>query len=405
MPRIVFLNRFFFPDHSATSQMLGDVAFDLAAAGHDVHVVTSRQRYDNAAADLPEHELIRGVQVRRVAATRFGRFSLIGRGFDYMSYARAMAQAIDGLTGPGDILVAMTDPPLLSLVAARAARRSGARLVNWLQDLYPEAAVALKVPFMRGPLPGALALLRNRSLAAAAKNVVISEAMARRVAAAGIAPHKINLIPNWTDDESIVPLAPAANPMRQKWRLADKFVIGYSGNFGRANDFDAMLAAAERLRGHPRIVFSFTGGGQQFDSLARWIDERGLGGTMRLFPYKDRAELPLSLSAADVHWLTLRPELEGIIFPSKFYGIAAAGRPIVAIAAPGGELASLLARHRCGYTVAPSDVTRLTDLLIALAGDAPLCAGLGRRARAMLDANFTRRRAFAQWRTVLDRPV
>jgi colanic acid biosynthesis glycosyl transferase WcaI len=403
MPRIVFLNRFFYPDHSATSQILSDLAFDLAAAGRDVHVVTSRQRYDDAAAELPEHERVRGVRVRRVATTRFGRLSLVGRGLDYISYGRAMARAIDGLAGPGDLLVAMTDPPLLSVVAARAAKRSGARLINWLQDLYPDAAVALKLPFMRGPVPAALAALRNTSLQSAVTNVVVSEAMAQRVAAAGIAPDKINLIPNWTDDESIVPLPAADNSLRRAWALDGKFVVGYSGNFGRAHDFEAILAAAERLRDHPRIAFVFTGGGQQSDLLARRIGERRLAGTVRLFPYQDRAALPVSLSVPDVHWLSLRPELEGIIFPSKFYGIAAAGRPIVALAATNGEIAGLLERYRCGFAVEPSGVTRLTGLLVALANDAPRCSELGRQARKMLDANFTRRHAFALWRAVLER--
>jgi colanic acid biosynthesis glycosyl transferase WcaI len=289
------------------------------------------------------------------------------------------------------------------VAAARAAKRSGARLVNWLQDLYPDAAVALKLPFMRGPVPAALAALRNISLQAAVTNVVVSEAMAQRVAAAGIAPDKIDLIPNWTDDESIVPLPAADNPLRRAWALDGKFVVGYSGNFGRAHDFEAILAAAERLRDHPRIAFVFTGGGQQSDLLARRIGERGLGRTVRLFPYQDRTALPVSLSVPDVHWLSLRPELEGIIFPSKFYGIAAAGRPIVALAATNGEIAGLLERYRCGFAVEPSDVTRLTGLLVALANDAPRCSELGRQARTMLDANFTRRHAFALWRAVLER--
>lgn len=113
--------------------------------------------------------------------------------------------------------------------------------------------------------------------------------------------------------------------------------------------------------------------------------------------------LPSSLAVADVHWLSLRPELEGIILPSKFYGIAAAGRPIVALAATDGDLALLVERHNCGFAVAPSDVARLTDLLMALADDSARCIELGLNARAMLDAEFTRRQAFALWRRVFAR--
>lgn len=402
MTRIIFLNRYFYPDHSATSQILSDLTFALAADGRDVHVVTSRQRYDDATAELPEQEIIRGLRVTRVPTTRFGRASLLGRGLDYLSCYRAMAHAVDRLAGPRDLLVAMTDPPLLSVVAARAAKRTGARLINWLQDLYPEAAVMLDVPFMRGPTPRLLAFWRDKSLRSAAMNVVVSEAMAQRVAGRGISPDRIRTITNWTDDENIVSMPAAENPLRRAWGLDGKFVVGYSGNFGRAHDFDTVLAAAERLRGHPRIVFVFIGGGQQHDFLTRSVRDRGLAGTVRLFPYQDRSTLSVSLCVADVHWLSLRPALEGIIFPSKFYGIAAAGRPILALTSTGGEIAELLDHYCCGFVIEPRDVTRLADILTALAVDAEYCDDLGRRARAMLDAAFTRRQAFELWRRAID---
>src|SRR5262249_6577956 len=164
MPRLIFLNRYFFPDHSATSQLLSDLAFDLAGAGHDVCVVTGRQRYDAPRAELPERETIRGVEVRRVATTRFGRAAMVGRGIDYLSFYAAMQRAVLALARPGDVLVAKTDPPLLGVPALRAARRRSLRLVNWLQDLYPEVAVRLGVPLMRGPLSAALARRRDAAL-------------------------------------------------------------------------------------------------------------------------------------------------------------------------------------------------------------------------------------------------
>jgi glycosyltransferase involved in cell wall biosynthesis len=403
MSRIIFLNRFFFPDHSATSQILGDLAFHLAGLGRDVHVITSRQRYEDAGAELPEHEVVDGVSISRVPTTRFGRAGLIGRAFDYLSCIRAMGRAVARLAGPGDVLVAMTDPPLLSVWAARAAARRGARLVNWLQDLYPEIAAELGVPLIKGPLAGALAAMRNRSLRAAAVNVVIGQAMAARLRALGVPAETITAIPNWADDEAITPVAAAGNPLRHEWGLQGKFVVGYSGNLGRAHDIDTVLAAAERLRDDPRIVFIFIGGGRQFAQLAAEARARGLEHTLRFFPYQDRARLKYSLAVPDLHWLSLKSELEGLIFPSKLYGIAAAGRPMVAIAARDGEIARLIEQHRCGVAIAPGDGEGLTRILSELAVDAARCAGMGARARALCDAHFTRAVAFARWRAVLDR--
>src|SRR6266699_5842611 len=150
MKRIIFLNRFFYPDHSATSQLLSDLAFHLASCGHEVCVITSQQRYDAPQARLPETETIAGVKVHRIATTRFGRSAMLGRGFDYLSFYVSMKRAVLALANRGDILVAKTDPPLLCVLAMQVAKRGSLHLVNWLQDLYPEVAVQLGVPFVRG---------------------------------------------------------------------------------------------------------------------------------------------------------------------------------------------------------------------------------------------------------------
>src|SRR5437588_9822941 len=177
MKRIFFLNRYFSPDHSATSQLVGDVASDLASVGYNVHVVTSRQRYDDPKTRLPSTAYIKGVQVHRVATTHFGRSRLVGRALDYLSFYISAWRMLARRTQPHDVLVAMTDPPLISLLAMHIARRRGADLVNWLQDIYPEVAVALKVPLLKGPILRTIAYRRDRSLKTAAANVVVGNLM------------------------------------------------------------------------------------------------------------------------------------------------------------------------------------------------------------------------------------
>jgi colanic acid biosynthesis glycosyl transferase WcaI len=401
MARIIFLNRYFYPDHSATSQILSDLAFHLAAAGQDIHVVTSQQIYDDPAARLPPSEIVRGVQVHRVATTRFGRSNLIGRGLDYLSFYWSMWRCIISFAEPGNVLVAKTDPPLLSVLAISAAKRRSARLVNWLQDLYPEIAIELGVPLLKGPVGGAIGHLRNRSLRLADANVVLGTSMAARVRACGVPQDRIHIIPNWADDEEIGPVPPAENPLRREWQLEDRFVVGYSGNLGRAHEFETVLAAAERLRDDSRIVFIFIGGGKQFDELAKRVHARKLDRTFRFFPYQDRTVLKYSLSVPDVHWVSLPPKVEGLIFPSKLYGIIAAGRPVIAVTAMEGELASLVREHDCGFAIAPGDSDSLCRTILLLAEDVKTRNRMGTRARAMLDANFTRQLGFARWRRLL----
>ena len=261
MKRVFFLNRFFSPDHSATSQLVGDVATYLASCGHDVHVITSQQLYDDPQARLPPQDTFSGVQVHRVTTTHFGRSRLVGRAIDYLTFYASAWRALLTITQPDDVLVAMTDPPLISLVAMQVADRRGAHLVNWLQDIYPEVAVELGVPFLRGPILQGISYLRDRSLKTAAANVVLGNHMADKVAARGILQDRIHVIANWSEDDEIVPVAASDNPLRREWGLENKFVVGYSGNLGRAHEFDTVLAAAERLKSNSDIVFLCIGGG------------------------------------------------------------------------------------------------------------------------------------------------
>src|SRR6185369_14798061 len=401
MPRIIFVNRYFAPDHSATSQILSDLAFELAAGGHDIHVVTSQQIYDDPLVRLPANEILHGVNVHRVPTTRFGRGRLIGRALDYLSFYWSMWQCLGSMTRPGDVLVTKTDPPLLSIFGALMAKRRSASFVNWLQDIYPEIAIELGVPLVRGPVGRLLTYLRDRSVRAADRNVVLGNAMATRLRTFGVADEQIAVIPNWTDDRGIVPVPTQDNPLRREWNLQNAFVVGYSGNLGRAHEFITLLDAAELLRDRTHFIFVFIGGGKHFDLLASEVRRRKLDERFRFFPYQSNDALKYSLSLPDVHWISLRPELEGLIFPSKFYGVAAAGRPIVAITGNDGDIAELVSQHACGFIVAPGAAAGLAQVLTRLADDPALCEEMGRRARAMLDAQFTRHQAIDRWKDLL----
>ena len=368
-----------------------------------MHVVTSTQIYDDAKAALPVSEIIDGVHVHRVPSTGFGRGSLAGRAIDYVSFYRSMWQCLVAMARPGDIIVAKTDPPLTSIIAMAAARRNGARLVNWLQDIYPETAVELGVPLMRGPLAASLAALRNRSLHQAEATVVVGELMARKVESLGAPSSRVHVITNWCNDKLIRPVAPSENALRRLWGLgASQFVFGYSGNLGRAHDFETVLAAAERLRKVPQFVFLMIGGGKRFEELSRAVNRQGLASSFRFIPYQEQKMLRYSLAVADAHWLSLNPKLEGLIVPSKFYGIAAAGKPIIIIGDKNGEIARQVQQHGCGIVVAPGDAGALVDALRRLANAPGTISEMGRRARAMLDAHFTRQQALQRWSELLD---
>ena len=394
--QLIFINRYFHPDQSATSRLLSDLVFALAEAGHNVLILTGQQRYDDPDAHLPAREVWGKISVQRLAATRFGRLTLLGRAIDYLSFYVSMAFSLLKLARPGDTIIPMTDPPMLSLLVAPIARIRGCRMINWLQDLYPEVAVAVGTPFLRPIMAKVIQGFRDRSLRAAVCNVVISTAMAERVSALGVKSECIRVIHNWIDDQTLSPIPPHENPIRRAWGLEDKFVVGYSGNLGRVHDIDTILLASGELV-DCQIVFLCIGGGAQYDALKEAAERRGLTQLFRFMPYQSETDLPYSLSAADVHWLSHKPEFEGLLFPSKFYGIAAVGRAIIAITSKQSEIAKLVSQYHCGVVIEEGDGKALALELKRLSAAPELCSAMGAHARAMLKSRFTKAQAIEAW--------
>jgi colanic acid biosynthesis glycosyl transferase WcaI len=359
--RVVLVNRYFHPDHSATSQIASDLAAHLASRGWDVAAITSRLRYDDPRARLSAQESWNGVSIHRVWSSRFGRAGLAGRAVDYLTF---YASAFFAIRRERDaVVIAMTDPPMLSVLAALASKR----VVNWLQDLFPEVAESLGIK-----APRILRRIRDWSLRRARKNVALGDLMAARV------PNAV-VIHNWADAN----LAPV--PMKN-----ERFVVGYSGNLGRAHEFGTIIGAMHDL---PDIRFVFTGGGAQLDRVRA---EAGANAEFR--PYAPRERLSESLSSADAHLVSLQPSLEGLIVPSKFYGILAVARPVIFIGARDGELARIIETRRCGVVVEPGDVEGLKLAIAQVAADPEM----GRRGRELYLESFAPHHAFSAWEGVLE---
>jgi glycosyltransferase involved in cell wall biosynthesis len=424
---LYFINRYFYPDQSATSQLLTDLAVALADGGRAVTVITSRQNYAEPTVSYPPRGTLNGVKIVRIWTTRFGRGRLIGRAVDYATFYLSLAWTLMRIPQRGDVIVAKTDPPMLSVVAGPIARLRGAKLVNWLQDLFPEVAEVVGVGprAISGPVYRIMKWMRDRSLQGAQCNVVLGDLMAERVEKLGVAREKIRIIPNWADGEGLRPVAEIDNPLREAWGLRGRFVVGYSGNLGRAHEYLTFLEAMTNLAGRaegkddagsepaqhgtalPELAWLFIGGGALYDEFRQDVSARALKG-VHFKPYQPRESLAQSLSAADVHLVSLREDLEGLIVPSKFYAVAAVGRPVVFIGSPDGEIARLLKRYACGLTVPPGDGAALATALTWLAENPDERSKMGARARHAFETAFDKPLALQAWHKLLgevgDRP-
>lgn len=379
--------------------MLTDIATALAAEGMDISVVTSKHRYQDARARLLPLEHHRGVRIRRIPTTRLGRGNLVLRAIDYLSFYISVTATL--LLGQKpDVLIAKTDPPMVGLIAALAARLRGIRYVSWCQDVFPEVVWAGRRDKDRSIPRHLLASLRNWSLRNASDVIALGEDMATYLENLPGLQGKVRNGPNWADGRAVTPIAPQDNPLRTEWGLQDHFVIGYSGNLGRVHEYNTLTAAAKRLPADTNIRFLIAGGGAKREQLERELPDE----LRRLFifkPYVERDKLSLSLSVPDIHWVSLLPDYRHYVFPSKLYGILAAGRAVIFIGDTQSELAQLIARENFGMNIDHGDDSELADAITTLAAHPERAQAMGEAARKLFQDKYDFPHALHRWKSWL----
>jgi colanic acid biosynthesis glycosyl transferase WcaI len=388
-PRVIFVNRVYWPSTAATAQLLTDLAEGLAAQGWDVHVVA-------AGGPSPGQN---GVTIHRTGGSdRHG--GLISRTINYGKFRRGAQRRLANLVGPGDVVVVMTDPPLLGAAVTDIAVQRGGRVVHWIQDIYPEIVTAHLGALAAFPL-SPLRALRDVAWLAASRCVTLGEDMMQAVASRRVPIDRITIVPNWAPRELHDPAASdAITARRRAWGVTDKFVVAYSGNLGRVHEFTAVLGAAEQLKARQDIVFLFIGTGARFEEVRAATRSRGLA-NLRLLPPETRADLPAALAAADAQLVTLKPGFARLVYPSKLAGVLAAGRPVLFVGPTDGEIARLLAQGQCGVAVGPGESERLAATITEWQTNAAHRTQLGRNARAVYERQFTFAAALARWDDIL----
>ena len=381
--RVVFFNRSYWPDFGATGQLLTELSQDLAKDhGCDVAVVTGGEKKSFGLVSRERHE---GVDILRAKETCFSRRSVLGRFTNYLSYFFSALWASLRIGRP-DVVVGLTDPPIIGLVAWAAARRTGARFVFLCQDIFPEVANLLE-DFRSERVNWILERVNRFLVRRADRIIALGETMKRRlVEGKGASPEKITVIHNWADSGLLSP-APKDNPFSRENGLHDRFVVLHAGNIGLSQNLDSILDVASELGD---VTFLFIGDGVRKKHLQDQSAKRDLA-NVRFLPYQPRERMRDSYATADVFIVSLKRGLAGYIVPSKLYGILAAGRPYVAAVEDDSEVASITREYECGFLVAPGDVGGMVHDIARLYRDRDLARKLGENARRA-SSHFERRK-------------
>ena len=393
-PRLLVLNQYYWPGVEATAQLLSQLCEALVDT-YDVTVVTGQLRGHD---ELPTDEVRNGVRILRVRSTTYDRSELHLRAANYATYLVETVRTALAGERP-DLVLCMTDPPVVGDIGLLVARRFGAPLLVISQDVFPE--IAERVKRIDNPLVvGALRQLVALYLRRADRVVAIGETMKVRLEAKGVAPARVEVIPNWVDVQAVRP-GPRDNAWAREQGLDDAFVVMHSGNVGHAQDLDTLVRAATFLRDLDHLRILVIGFGARHGELTRLAQRLEVTRTLRFLDYQPRDVLPLSLASGDLHYVGLARGLSGFVVPSRLYGILAAGRPVLVSAEADSETVRLVEEARCGLVVPPGRPELVAGVIRDVVEGRVSLAGMGERGRAWVEGEADRAVAFDRYRRVL----
>ncbi|HXF22920.1 MAG TPA: glycosyltransferase family 4 protein [Gemmatimonadaceae bacterium] len=385
---IVLLTHAFPPDPAAVGQHMADLAGVLAKRGHRVVVITSDRGYDDASIRFARTETTPdGVQIHRLAQTSFGKATLFHRAIgiaSFMAQSAVAAARMQNLEG----IVYSTSPPFIGVIATVIGKLRGVPTAFWAMDLNPDQLVALGKLRPSSVLTRMMRAVNRFTLQRAAVVVALDQLMAARLAAQGAEADRLVVIPPWSPDEQLRAVPRAENAFRARYGLTDCIVVMYSGNHTQSNPLTTLLAAAEALRDVSHLKFVFVGGGNAKHEIEELISRGNLRNSLCL-PYQPKSDLAASLSAADVHVVSLGAQMAGVIHPCKVYGAMAVGRPILYLGPSPSHVSAIIDECGNGWNVQHGNVDcAVTRLRRIAASRYDELDEIGARGRTLMNTRF-----------------
>jgi glycosyltransferase involved in cell wall biosynthesis len=391
-PVLLILSQVYIPDAAAVGQHIADVAEEMIRRGWRVVVYTSRRGYDDPATIFPARELLQGVEVRRLPLSSFGKQSIPVR---LAGQALFMAQAVmrSLVMGRVDSVLVSTSPPFAGIGGALVSLLRRAPLTWWVMDINPDQMITSGRLAATSLIARCFDAMNRLTLRRATRVIVLDRFMRERILAKRDVSKKISVIGPWAHEDRLEPLPHQANPFRQRHDLNGKVVVMYSGNHGFSTPLATLLAAASRLVSDRNLMFVFIGGGvikTEIDALVA----RDKPPNILSLPYQPIESIRYSLSAADVHVVSVANEAVGVVHSCKVYGAMAVGRPLIALGPLDSHAADIVIQERIGWTCEHGDVDGLVATLREIAAmPREALEDMGARSVEAIRDRYSRRKA------------
>ena len=399
--RLLIATQFFPPDYAATGQLIQELATQLGQDNIQVNVFTGQPGYAFKQEKAPKLEEKDKVKIQRSRSSQLWSQRIRGKTVNGILFCVRTGLHLLKHARKNDIVLLTTAPPFLSVVGYVANLFLGVSYVCLIYDLYPDVAIELGIISAQHPIAKFWNKVNSLVWRRSHKIIVLTETMKSRITAKHPELEaKISVIHNWANAEWIKPITKQQNWFARQHGIDRTFTVLYSGNLGRCHDLDTILGTIKLLQ-HQPIQFVFIGAGAKHELCQQTVTELQLN-NCNFLPYQDRENLPYSLTACDLALVSIAPGLEGVVAPSKLYGIMAAGRAIAAICEPHSYLRKLIADAQCGACFNNNDSVSLANFILALAADTSLAVTMGDAGRKYLEDNFTPKIIARQYYQVLE---
>lgn len=388
-PTLIVVSQVYPPDPTSVGQHIRDAAVEMAQRGYRVVVYTSNRGYENPENRFQRREIRDGVDIRRIPLSGFGKSSIALRivgGLSFTLQASIRCLFVRHLS----LMLVSTSPPMCGLAAVIVGALRNVAVTFWAMDLNPDQMVALGKASPDSLMVRVFDWLNRRILKRSRAVVALDRFMAERINRKVNVDEKMFVMPPWPHEDHVEPVAHEDNPFRVEQQLTDKLVVMYSGNLSLASPITTIVDAARRVEDLDDLLFLFVGGGMGKKDIDELI-ARESPPNIRSLPYQPIEKLRFSLSAADVHFVSVGNEVVGICHPCKIYGAMAVSRPILCLGPRPSHATDIIDGENIGWTVEHGDVDRAESLIREIHRTSrEQRMEMGRRARDIVDRRFTK---------------
>lgn len=401
MARILVLTELFYPEKTSTAYFLTAIAQGLVT-DYPVTVFTGASLYDGQASSLAQNTVVKEVEIHRCRGTTFNKNWLPGRLVNGCTRAISIFFTALWQCHASDVILVVTNPPLLPLMAWLLKTLKGCNFVLLVHDVYPEVLSVTGLAHSQSLVYRLMQEVNRLIYGQASRIITLGRDMQKLVETKLTQPveGKLICIPNWAETEIIYPVDKQNNSLLQRLNLVDKFVVLYAGNMGRTHDLKILLDAAETLSDtQPQIHFLLIGAGAQKQDVKARVQDQHLP-NVTVLSYLPHEQKNVTLNSCDVGIISFLPGMTGVSVPSRMYNQMAAGKPLIAIADNESELAQVIQEEGVGWLVSPQDDDQLVKLLTQIMNDSELCNDMGHKAAQAVLCKYQLKHAVSKYQSL-----